>query len=157
MAADTRVTGPGVVQLKALAVRLKDADPRLRRELRKALREAARPAAKRAQASILAMPSHHGGTLRGEVAKTVTVRVPLARQVQVEIVAEPRKMPEGKQSLPAHLNSARGWNHPVFGRDTWRHQTGREGWFDDSIARSARDVQHAAEGALEVTARHLAG
>ena len=115
--AEAKVTGPGVLDMKLLAARLKEADPVLKRELRRNFRDAAEPVAGDVQQSILLMPSHHGGTLRREVAKTVAVRTSFTAPGSAcrSTRSAPRCRP-GKDTLPHHLDSAKGWNHPVYAR-----------------------------------------
>lgn len=146
------------MELKLLALRLRTADPRLKRDLRRNLRQAAGPVAGKVQAAILAMPSHHDGTLRGEVARTITVQATTARTVGISIASLGSRMPHGEATLPVHLNRARGWRHPVYGnRRNWAHQMGRPGFFDDTIRRNAGGFQDAARRAMNDTARHIEG
>lgn len=178
---EARVTGPGPVQLRELSVKLKTADPHLRRGLRRELRQALDPVADKVRASILSMPSHHDGTLRGEIARTVYVSV---GRVSVSIVSEGRRMPAGKQTLPVHTDRAKGWGHPVYARGprfrlapsrarryrhlpeswrpqvkrgawTWAHQVGKPGWFETPVYESARELQAACQRAMDDTARML--
>jgi hypothetical protein len=155
--AEAEVTGSGVLDMKLLAARLKEADPALKRELRKNLRDAAGPVAGDVQRSILAMPSHHDGSLRGEVAATVGVSTSLTGDgIAVRVTSLGTRMPPGKGSLPFHLDDARGWDHPVFGhRDRWVHQDGKPEWFERPVADRARDFQAAAQQALDETQRKL--
>lgn len=154
------VTGSGPEELRRLAAELKAADPLLRKNLAKAFREAAKPVVKAAQDAILESPSDHDGTLRREVAKTVSAAVSTGngKQVTLNIVSRGSRMPEGKDKLPGNLNGDR-WRHPVFGnRRNWVPQRSRaEGWFSETIAGRARGLQAAAEAAMEETARELEG
>lgn len=160
---DTQVTGPGVLDMKLLAARLKDADPALKRELRRRFRDAAEPVTGDVEQSILLMPSRHDGTLRREVAKTIAVRTSLTSAgVRVQIDSLGSRMPPGKDTLPRHLDSAKGWNHPVYGhgpRGRWawtkKRQHGKEGWFERPITDNARQFRDAALAAIDETARHL--
>ena len=135
--AEAEVTGAGVTEMKLLAARLKEADPKLKRELRKNFRDAAEPVIGDVEQSILLMPSRHDGTLRREVARTVVARTSFsAAGVRVQIDSLGSKMPEGKGTLPHHLDSDKGWNHPVYAQGDrfflrrsrarkYRHLTGR--------------------------------
>lgn len=135
--AEAEVTGPGVLDMKLLAARLKEADPKLKRELRRNFKDAAEPVVGDVEQSILLMPSHHSGTLRREVARTVVSRTSFsASGVRVSIDSIGSKMPQGKDTLPRHLDSDKGWNHPVYARGErfflrpsrarkYRHLTGR--------------------------------
>ena len=97
-----RVTGSGPEELKSLAVRLKEADPKLRLEMRRAFNRTAAPVVREVQASILSMPSVHGSPpgrvpLREAIARTVTSSVSTAPSgVKLEIVSLGRRMPEGE-------------------------------------------------------------
>jgi hypothetical protein len=183
--AEAEVTGPGVLDMKLLAAKLKEADPALKRELRKNFRDAAKPLVRDVQQSILTMPSHHAGQLREEVAKTVVLRTSFAASgVRVNIDSVGSKMPQGKGTLPHHLDSGKGWNHPVYARGprftlrrsrarkyrhlkedlkplvkqgawTWTHQEGKPGWFEKPIADNAREFRDAALKAIAETEKHL--
>jgi len=183
--AEAQVTGPGVLDMKLLAAKLKDADPVLKRELRKKFRDAAEPVAGDVQQSILLMPSRRQDhTLRAEVAGTVVVRTSFAQSgVRVSIDSDGRKMPHGKETLPRHLDEAGFW-HPVYPRGprftlrpsrarkfrhlaegqrplvkqgawTWVEQTGKPGWFERPVIDNARQFRDAALAAIDETERHL--
>jgi hypothetical protein len=165
----TRITGNGPGELKSLAVRLREADPRLKNELRRNFRKEADPVVRKVQASILAMPVTRGGSppgrvpLREAIARTVTSSVRItAKGVQVDIVSLGSRMPQGEGNMAAHVNARRGWGHPVFGRHTmprqdwtWRRQIGKPGWFTNPVSNSARDFQDGAQAAMDETKRKL--
>jgi hypothetical protein len=162
----TRITGNGPEELKSLAVRLREADPRLKNELRRNFRKEADPVVRKVQASILAMPVTRGGSppgrvpLRAAIARTVTSSVRItAKGVQVDIVSLGSRMPQGEGNMAAHVNARRGWGHPVFerrGRDpVWVRQTGKPGWFTNPVSNSARDFQDGAQAAMDETKRKL--
>jgi hypothetical protein len=183
--AEAKVTGPGVTEMQLLAARLKEADPALKRALRKNFKDAAAPLVRGVQKSILTMPSRstaparHAGHLRLEVADTVVLRTSFARSgVRVNIDSLGRKMPQGKETLPRHLDSEKGWNHPVFGRAaaeaesvalqkihgkgfghgrgwTWVKQFGKPGWFERPITDGAREFRDAALAAIDEVEKHL--
>ena len=161
--AEAKVTGSGVLDMKLLAAKLKEADPALKRNLRRAFKDAAEPVLGDVEQSILLMPSHHDGTLRRQVAKTVSVRTSFsASGVRVQIDSLGAKMPPGKGTLPHHMDSGKGWNHPVYGhgpRSRWhwtrRRQTGKPGWFERPIADNAREFQAAAQRAIDAVRREL--
>jgi hypothetical protein len=153
--ADARITGGE--QLKVLAAQLKEAGPALQRELRRNFRDAAEPVIGDVQQSILLMPSHHAGTLRAEIARTVTVSTSLTGDgIAVRITSAGSRMPPGKESLPFHADSAKGWRHPVFGHeDRWVQQYGKPEWFERPIADNAREFQAAAQQAVDEMQRKL--
>jgi hypothetical protein len=161
--AEAQVTGSGVLDMKLLAAKLKEADPVLKRELRRNFRAAAEPVVGDVEQSILLMPSHHDGTLRRQVARTVAVGTSFtAAGVRVQIDSNGSKMPPGKGTLPHHLDSEKGWNHPVYGhgpRSRWhwtrRRQHGKPGWFERPIADNAREFRNAALAAIDAVEREL--
>jgi hypothetical protein len=183
--ADAEVTGSGVTGMKLLAARLKEADPKLKRELRRNFRAAAAPLVEDVKNSILAMPSHHAGQLREEVAGTVVLRTSFSSAgVRVNIDSLGARMPPGKGTLPHHLDSDKGWNHPVYPRGprftlrrsrdrkyrhlkehlkplvkqgawTWVHQEGKPGWFERPITDGAREFRNAALAAIDAVEREL--
>lgn len=161
--ADAKVTGSGVDEMKLLAARLKEADPKLKRELRRNFKDAAEPVIGDVEQSILLMPSHHDGTLRREVARSVVARTSFSSAgVRVQIDSLGSRMPEGKGTLPRHLDSDEGWKHPVWGhgpRSGWhwtkRRQIGKPGWFERPIADNARRFRDAALKAVEAVEREL--
>lgn len=113
-----RITGGGVADMRELAVALKTADPKLKRNLRRRMRAAGRPIVGDVQRSILDMPSRdQTRTLRGEVAGTVgsSIRI-TAAGIRMDIVSQGSKMPAGMGTLPKHLDAAGGFAHPVFAR-----------------------------------------
>jgi len=153
----TTVTGSGVVDMKLLAVKMRTADPRLKKALRKKLTDAARPVARRVQDSILSMPAHDEAGLRAETAATVKVTSRISRSgISVSIVSYGGKMPAGKESLPKHLDSSRGWGHPVWGhRDRWVRQRGKPQWFETPPTLNRNEFRSACEAAMNETARQL--
>jgi hypothetical protein len=51
----------------------------------------------------------------------------------VKIIATSDRLPESQKSLPRHLDSDKGWRHPVFGdTNKWVHQRGGP-WFAATI------------------------
>lgn len=163
-----QVTGNGPAEMKALAVRLREADPRLKNELRRNFRKAAAPVVRKVQESILSMPVTRGGSppgrvpLREAIARTVTSSVGItASGVRLDIVSLGSRMPQGEGSMAAHMNARGGFGHPVFerrGRDpVWVRQRGKPGWFTNPVKDSARDVQDQVQAAMDETARKLGG
>ncbi len=176
----TRVSGTGPAEMKLLAVRLREADPLLRAELRRNFRAIAAPVVAEVRASILSMPSHHDGTLRGEIARTVSSQVGASKTgVRLNIVSSGRKMPAGKTELPRDTDNA-GWWHPVYGgqnaektamasrrilgkgkgrghgrRWVWVRQTGKPGWFEEPIGRAGREARQAVLDAMGTIERKL--
>lgn len=187
------VTGPGVIEIHALAIRMAGADKHLKAELRRQFRQAANPVVAKVKQSAEDMPVHGSKhnrppSLRKKVAGTVSSSVGVTKAgARIDIVSNGRKMlPDFPASLPELLDRPQGFAHPVFPRGdrfklvrssarayrhrlpilrpmvhhgawTWAHQAGNPHWFEEPIARSARDIQRAAEEAMTETAHHLEG
>jgi hypothetical protein len=168
--------------MKLLAAKLKVADPKLRRSLSKRLRAACQDAADAASMAVFEMGGVAQKGLREEVSKTVHVTSTTGRTVQVTIHSTGSRMPEGKTNLPKHIDSAKGWAHPVFARGprfrpgpskarkysgqpnppmvnraawTWVRQIGRPGWFEEPIIAHAPQMQRACQDAIDETLRDL--
>lgn len=150
---------------RELARRLKDAPRELTRELRSEMKKAAEPAAERARRAILGAESHHAGSLRADIAKTVSTSssVRPGTGVQVVIKSDGTKMPPGEGNLPAYADGTRGrfkrWRHPTYGHDPWVQQSwaSAHGWFDTSIRKELDRFAKAAEDACNAVARKLTG
>lgn len=123
----------------------------LRKALRKRIAEAGKPVLDDVKAAVRDLPvtSRGGGTSQRrkynvgrattDRAKTSAARrhaglratIASATKLQitakgVRFVVQSSKLPADQQSLPRHLDSEKGWRHPVFGdRDVWVHQQGR--------------------------------
>lgn len=161
----TQITGSGPDGLKSLAIRLREADPRLRNEMRRNMRKAAGPMVRAVQESILAMPSVHGSRpgvipLRAAIARTVTSTVRTSGSaVELHIVSLGSRMPQGEGNMAAHMNARGGFGHPVFerrGREpVWVRQRGKPGWFTEPVKHHARDVQAQIQAAMDETKRKL--
>jgi hypothetical protein len=155
---EAKVTGPGPLDMKLLAARLREADPALKRELRRNFKAAAEPVAGDVEQSILLMPSRHDGTLRAGIARTVTVSTSFTSSgVAVRVSSLGSRMPPGKESLPFHADSARGWRHPVFGHwdRTKGRQYGKPEWFERPVADNAREFAAAAQRSVDEIQRKL--
>jgi hypothetical protein len=172
----TTVTGTGPLEMKLLAAKLHGADAELKKQLRRQFRQAAAPVVAAVKASILSAPSHHDGTLRKEIARTVSARSSIRQTgVALDIVSAGSRMPAGKTNLAGAADQARGWRHPVFGTEaqlqahldtggrarhgagwTWVSQTLKPGWFEDPVIAQGHNLRRAAEQAMNDTARKLA-
>jgi hypothetical protein len=161
MATETAIAGGGPEELRILAVKLRAADAVTRKAMRARLRGAARPVRDRVRAAALAMPSHHNGTLRGEIARSVSTSLRSNRAgVMLTVMCSPGRMPRGERRLPAYTDAARGWGHPVFAigpRASWHwvHQTAEPGWFERAGEAGGRDAHGALQGALDDVKRYL--
>jgi hypothetical protein len=182
-----RVTGTGVTGMEILAVKLKAADPKLRRALYKRLRDESRPTADAVRRSALDMPAYkyRDRGLREEIAATITTSASVTKTgARVSINSLGKRMPEGKQNLPAYTDRAPGWAHPVFaqgerfhlgpsrahkyrglpeafrplvkrGSWVWVHQFGQPGWFENPIIARAPQLRNACQKAVDDIAREL--
>lgn len=75
----------------------------------------------------------------------------------VRFVINASQLPESQRSLPRHLDSPKGWRHPVFGNtDNWVHQEGRP-YFAATISRRAPAFRRAALDAIDETNRKIEG
>jgi hypothetical protein len=122
---DIEVRGGGELVRINRALRAMD-NPEVTRRFRRELREAARPLVPQVRASIQAIPSRTGnGSLRAEMAKATRIEVrTAARDANVSIRVDGRKMPTGRRSLQAYMEGTKKpWRHPVFGnREVWVRQ-----------------------------------
>lgn len=142
MPADLRIKGAH--QLGDLAKRLKaegEAGKGLRKELLREIRAGAKPLVTDARAAILAMPAKgpESTGLRARIAKQIKVRVRLAGKrtgVRISI----GQVPDGYY-LPRRINKG-SWKHPVHGdQETWVEQSGKKGWFDNTLTKGAPKVR----------------
>lgn len=150
-----KVAGTGPAELRLLSAKLRAADPALRRELLRQFRKVAAPTVRRVQASALGMPAvkYHEG-LREQVARTVYASTGVTKAgARLNIVSAGRRMPEGKENLPAYMNRARGWGHPVFQRRgrraVWVRQHGDTSWFESPVIQAAPALRQAAQRAID--------
>jgi hypothetical protein len=117
-------------QYRALAERLREADPTLKRQLRERIREEGQPAlaALRTAAMGIQMSGGPAGStgLRGRIANATRLHV-LSRGVQFRVHPE-MVDPRYGATLTAG-SEGETWRHPVFGnRAVWVPQTGSP-WF----------------------------
>lgn len=82
-----------------------------------------------------------GSGLRDTVARSLRLTVKTGSKTpRIRIEVDASKMPEDQRTLPKHLDSVKGWRHPVFGHDPWTRQKGRP-WFKVTIERHAPAVR----------------
>lgn len=146
----------------------------LRKALRKKITEAGRPVVDDVKAAVRDLPvtsrgggrkartTYNVGRATTERAKSSAARraaglratVASATKLQVtakgvRIVIQSSKLPPDQRTLPRHLDSEKGWRHPVFGdRDVWVHQKGRP-YFAVTIKRRAPAFRRAVLEAME--------
>lgn len=103
-----------------------------------------------------------GGNVRSAAAKAFRRPHGLRRDVAaatrmmitargVRIIVDVSKLPESQRTLPRHLDSAKGWRHPVFGnKNNWVGQKGRP-YFASTIQRRAPQIRQAVlDGIAEI-------
>lgn len=90
--------------------------------------------------------------LRARVAAAAKLQV---RARGVRFIIDSSNLPESQQTLPRHLDSQKGWRHPVFGnREEWVHQQGRP-YFGSTISKHATDFRTAVLKAMDETASKI--
>lgn len=101
--------------------------------------------------------AQRGAGLRDTVARSLRLVVKTgSRTAMVRIEVDASKMPEDQRTLPRHLDSAKGWRHPVFGRKPWVAQKGRP-WFAVTIKRHLPAVRANVIKAMDDIAQKVEG
>jgi hypothetical protein len=152
----------------------------LRAALRKQIANAGRPVLDEVKAAVRTLPvtSRGGGTAQRrkynvgrastERAKASAgrrgagLRTSIASATRLQVTAKgvrfvvnSARLPESQRSLPRHLDSEKGWRHPVFGdTHTWVHQKGKP-YFATTIKRKAPAFRRAILDAMEQIRRDL--
>lgn len=131
----------------------------LARDLVAELKVVAEPALAAVKASIMSMPSHAEVQpgLRASIARQTKMSVrTTGRRPGVSIYTKKTGMPRGFSKAPKYTNRPQGWRHKVFGHvDRWVHQTGKPGWFDDTLKPFREPGKEAASRALHAVARRI--
>lgn len=147
MTRGTSVSVVGADELRALsrALRRQANGRELQKQLRAELREAAKPLVPAVRSAIRSMPSKDESRRRGrpslrrQMARSVTVQVKTGgRNAGVSVFMSPKKMPDGKKSLPSYFELRPGYlrlRHPVFGNaEVWVTQrVPVQGYFTRSV------------------------
>lgn len=152
----------------------------LRKKLRKQIADAGRPVLDDVKAAVREVPvtSRGGGSaqrLKYNVGRATTarakasagrrvagLRATIARATKLQVTArgvrfvvQSSQLPEDQRTLPRHLDSERGWRHPVFGdRDVWVTQKGRP-YFAVTIKKQAPAFRRAIVTAMEQIRQEL--
>lgn len=160
----------GGLQDRDAARRLANGDKELIKHFKDEFGKAAQQVADKAKRKILAAESHHPGSLRAEIATTVTARGRYtATGFSAEIKSDGKLMPAGKQNLPAYANAGqsrwRRWRHPVWGPTernpdpAWVSQDweSAHGWLDQTVQDNSRQFTDAVQAAIDETQRYLEG
>jgi hypothetical protein len=109
--------------LRVVSAKLRKAgaDKAVRRQFSRNLRAAAAPMVPAVRASIAAIPVKEGGRssgLRKRMQKATRLKVrTVGKSASVQILVDPKKMPDGQKALPQYMEGAEGhtrWRHPVF-------------------------------------------
>jgi hypothetical protein len=132
----------------------------LRKQLLRHTKAALDPAAQQVRGAILAMPSsgdpRKGPPLRQAIAAKVKVQVRLSgRTPGASIKVQKIKGARGFPNAPKRTNRRAGWRHPVWGHG-WAHQTGKPGWFDDTLKKNRDDYRKAVLSAVDEMSRQMA-
>jgi hypothetical protein len=154
----------------------------LRKALRRKISEAGKPVLADVKAAVREIPvtSRGGGTgarRRHNVERATTARakasasrrraglratIASATKLQITVkgvrfVVQSSKLPADQQSLPRHLDSEKGWRHPVFGdRDNWVHEQGRP-YFAVTIKKRAPVFRKAILEGMEEIKKQIEG
>jgi len=118
------------------------------------------------RAQIRGMPSRGENRRRGkpstrtQLARAVTLQVrPSSRTASVTVFMNPRKMPDGKRSLPSYFEVRPGYTrlrHPVFGRDPWiTQQVPPAGYFTRTIGPIEERTLRAVREVVDRMARQI--
>jgi hypothetical protein len=104
-----------------------------------------------------------GAALRASKRSTgLRTRIAAATKLQitakgVRFVVNSSQLPESQRTLPRHLDSPKGWRHPVFGnREVWVDQKGGP-WFADTIKRRAPEFRSAIVKAMDDISQEIEG
>lgn len=159
-----------VQQFRDLSKRLKTAGRGdLRKQLNKAVKDAGRPIVedvRNAAQGLHATSSHGGGSLQrrryaasrarseraaanalrrhGGLRRRVAAATTLeATRRGVRFVVRSAQLPPDQRSLPRHMNSEKGWRHPVFGdTDNWVAQKATPaGFFSKTISQKSHEFR----------------
>ncbi|MFF7180138.1 hypothetical protein [Streptomyces sp. NPDC008121] len=143
------------------AIRAEADGKQLRKDLAKNMRDALRPGAAQAKSGIMAMASSGAGTgagLRSGIAKKIRPEVKLGgRWSGARVKAFKTPGLRGFANAPKRTNRRDGgWRTLTYGREPWRTQFGKKGWFDESFVNDADRYRQAVHEAMEDMARRLA-
>jgi len=156
---DVTVSTTGLDSL-VRAIRAEEDGKALRKELAKGLREALKPAAAAAKSGIRGMPAAGTGNsspaLRPAIAAKIRPEVKLGGRwtgARVKAFKTPalRRFPNAPKRTQKETWRARSW-----GRDEWREQRGKPGWFDDPMHANKAAYMRAVHDAMESMAERLA-
>lgn len=175
------ISATGYQVYRDLAKKLRGAARKdLRAKLRKQITQAGRPVVDEVRAAVRNLPvtsrgggakqrrafnverattsrakasaGRRGSGLRDVIAKATKLQITAKG---VRFVVASAQLPPDQRSLPRHLDSEKGWRHPVFGdRNVWVHQQGRP-YFGATIKKRAPVFRKAILAAIDETNREL--
>lgn len=91
-------------------------------------------------------------SLRANIASAAKLQI---RAQGIRYIIDSSGLPESQRTLPRHLDSPKGWRHPVFGdRTNWVHQQGKP-YFGATISKRSNDFRQAIFAAMEETANKI--
>jgi hypothetical protein len=164
-----------VGQYREVAKKLREAGRKdLRSALRKKISGAGKPVVEEVRTAVrdLRVTSHGGGAAqrrgynvgRAKSSKAADrasrraagLRDTVARATRLQITAkgvrflvDSKQLPQDQRSLPRHLDSDKGWRHPVFGnRNNWVSQKGGP-YFANTIKKRAPTFRQAIVDAMD--------
>lgn len=146
------VPGP---EWKATAARLRVVENELPDWIEEEIDDALDPVVRRAQAAVMRVdvqggPAGHTG-LRARIAAGVGVRkgISIKGSAYFRIYSDVNDPSE--RPIPRGLDQAPGWRHPLFGNKNHWYQSRpvHPGWFSDTIADSADEIERAIGNALD--------
>lgn len=173
------VSAQGAQEYRALAKKLRG-KKEFRKKLRTKIADAGKPVVQDVKQAVMALQvtSHGGGTaqrkafavgkakterakasaakrdtgLRRSIASAVGVQI-TAKGIRIRVSGS--KLPPSQQSLPRHLDSPKGWRHPVFGnKSNWVDQKGGP-YFAETIKKKAPAFRRAVLEAMDEVARDI--
>ncbi|GGR52065.1 hypothetical protein [Streptomyces roseolus] len=146
------VPGP---EWKRAAAQLQAIENRLPRWIEEEVDEALKPVVARAKAAAMHTevqggPAGHTG-LRSRVAASVGVRKGISTKSTAYFRIFTEMANQAELPIPRGLDSPKGWRHPLFGDKNFWFQSRpvRPGWFTDTIADSADEIERAIANALD--------
>lgn len=128
----------------------------LKRDLGARLAEAVEPALPIVRSELMAMGGDMGVSppLRAAVSNALTIKVRYSGAAPgVRVAISRRGMPRGFQDAARRINQGE-WSHPVYGRGSVT-QTGRKGFFDNTLNDRREEMREAIEKALQDMAERI--
>lgn len=147
-------------QLRRLAGKSSELEPKLKTALRRRLRAAAAPAASDVKAAILQTPASGGNSgkhtgLRENMAAGVKVLVMAGKKAGVTIQTSASALPANQKSLVRAYGKKKGWRHLTFGHDPWQTQKGSPNYFYKPLGKHRAQFTAAARAAMSEAAQSL--